>query len=180
MKRRDSERDGHSEQLVAGVPAYGNTNSLPTNLNRRVIQMVITKNLTLAQAWGILDLARGDPWRRRRRVQSLNTSIAQLGFRGDAFVPRHRGERRRWVVRGLRCRASWLPHPGEVPGSTSSPRQGGHRGVHRAAEVGSEGDHLRRRPDRRGLSRGASHTPACPEGPEGPGGPRFSPVPTEG
>src|SRR3989449_11729664 len=58
MKRRDSERDGHSEQLVAGVPAYGNTNSLPTNLNRRVIQMVIVKNLTLAQAWGILDLAR--------------------------------------------------------------------------------------------------------------------------
>src|SRR2546428_3993598 len=58
MKRRDSKRDGHSEHPVAGVPGYGNTNSLPTNLNSRVIQMVMTKNVTLAQAWGILDLAR--------------------------------------------------------------------------------------------------------------------------
>src|SRR3989449_6518909 len=48
--------DGNSP--FAGATAYGNTNSLPTNLNRRVIQMVIVKNLTLAQAWGILDLAR--------------------------------------------------------------------------------------------------------------------------
>src|SRR6058998_84019 len=32
--------------------------SVASNLNSRVIQMVIAKNLTLAQAWGILDLAR--------------------------------------------------------------------------------------------------------------------------
>jgi len=37
---------------------YGNSNTLASNLNSRVIQMVIAKNLTLAQAWGILDLAR--------------------------------------------------------------------------------------------------------------------------
>ena len=42
----------------AGATAYGNSNNLSSNLNSRVIQMVITKNLTLAQAWGILDLAR--------------------------------------------------------------------------------------------------------------------------
>ena len=33
---------------------YGNSNTLSSNLNSRVIQMVIAKNLTLAQAWGIL------------------------------------------------------------------------------------------------------------------------------
>lgn len=36
----------------------GNDNNFSSNLNSRVIQMVIAKNLTLAQAWGILDLAR--------------------------------------------------------------------------------------------------------------------------
>ncbi len=48
--------DGNSP--IAGATAYGNTNNLSSNLNSRVIQMVIAKNLTLAQAWGILDLAR--------------------------------------------------------------------------------------------------------------------------
>src|SRR5436309_10982880 len=42
----------------AGATAYGNSNNLSSNLNSRVIQMVIVKNLTLAQAWGIVDLAR--------------------------------------------------------------------------------------------------------------------------
>src|SRR2546428_12520215 len=37
---------------------YGNSNTLSSNLNSRAIQTVIAKNLTLAQAWGILDLAR--------------------------------------------------------------------------------------------------------------------------
>ena len=32
--------------------------TLSSNLNSRVTQMVIAKNLTLPQAWGILDLAR--------------------------------------------------------------------------------------------------------------------------
>ncbi len=36
----------------------GNDNNFSSNLNSRVIQMVIAKNLTLAQAWGILDRAR--------------------------------------------------------------------------------------------------------------------------
>ena len=36
----------------------GNDNTLSSNLKSRVIQMVIMKNVTLAQAWGILDLAR--------------------------------------------------------------------------------------------------------------------------
>src|SRR2546426_8048601 len=48
--------DGNSP--FAGATAYGNSNNLSSNLNSRVIQMVITKNLTLAQAWGILDLVR--------------------------------------------------------------------------------------------------------------------------
>ena len=42
----------------AGATAYGNSNNLSSNLNSRVIQLVIAKNLTLAQAWGILDLSR--------------------------------------------------------------------------------------------------------------------------
>jgi len=48
--------DGNSP--FAGATAYGNSNTLSSNLNSRVIQMVIAKNLTLAQAWGILDLVR--------------------------------------------------------------------------------------------------------------------------
>src|SRR5437867_3236166 len=47
-----------SSNPLADATAYGNSNTLASNLNSRVIQMVITKNLTLAQAWGILDLAR--------------------------------------------------------------------------------------------------------------------------
>src|SRR5437867_15496 len=47
-----------SSNPLADATAYGNSNTLSSNLNSRVIQMVITKNLTLAQAWGILDLAR--------------------------------------------------------------------------------------------------------------------------
>src|SRR3989442_12945751 len=42
----------------AGATAYGNSNNLSSNLNSRVIQLVVVKNLTLAQAWGIVDLAR--------------------------------------------------------------------------------------------------------------------------
>ena len=47
-----------SNSPFAGGTAYGNSNTLASNLNSRVIQMVIAKNLTLPQAWGILDLAR--------------------------------------------------------------------------------------------------------------------------
>src|SRR5437867_1123770 len=47
-----------SSNPLADATAYGNSNTLPSNLNGRVIQMVIAKNLTLAQAWGILDLVR--------------------------------------------------------------------------------------------------------------------------
>src|SRR2546425_1826031 len=42
----------------SGGTAYGNTNTLASYLNSRVIQLVIAKNLTLADAWRILDLAR--------------------------------------------------------------------------------------------------------------------------
>ena len=42
--------DGNSP--FAGATAYGNSNNLSSNLNSRVIQLVIAKNLTLAQAWG--------------------------------------------------------------------------------------------------------------------------------
>jgi len=48
--------DGNSP--FAGATACGNSNTLSSNLNSRVIQMVIAKNLTLADASGILDLAR--------------------------------------------------------------------------------------------------------------------------
>src|SRR5437867_3692001 len=47
-----------SSNPLADATAYGNSNTLASNLNSRVIQMVIAKNLTLAQAWGILDLAK--------------------------------------------------------------------------------------------------------------------------
>ncbi len=47
-----------STRVAFGGTRHGNSNTLASNLNSRVIQMVITKNLTLAQAWGILDLAR--------------------------------------------------------------------------------------------------------------------------
>ena len=48
--------DGNSP--FAGATAYGNSNTLSSNLNSRVIQLVITKNVTLADAWSIVDLAR--------------------------------------------------------------------------------------------------------------------------
>ena len=43
---------------LTDAKVYGNSNTLSSNLNSRVTQMVIAKNVTLAQAWGILDLAR--------------------------------------------------------------------------------------------------------------------------
>ena len=44
IRRKQPARDG----VVSG-----NSNNLPSKLNSRLIQMVIAKNLTLAQAWGI-------------------------------------------------------------------------------------------------------------------------------
>ena len=41
----------------AGATADGNSNTIASNLNSRVIQLVITKNVTLADAWRILDVA---------------------------------------------------------------------------------------------------------------------------
>ena len=46
--------DGNSP--FAGATAYGNSNTLSSNLNSRVIQLVIDKNLTLADAYRILGL----------------------------------------------------------------------------------------------------------------------------
>ncbi len=43
---------------LKGAVVNGNDNTLSSNLNSRVIQLVITKNVTLADAWRILDLAR--------------------------------------------------------------------------------------------------------------------------
>src|SRR2546426_10322114 len=48
----------NSNSPLKDAKVYGNSNTIASNLNSRVIQMVIAKNLTLAQAWGILDLAR--------------------------------------------------------------------------------------------------------------------------
>ncbi len=42
---------------LSNATIHGNSNNLSSSLNSRVIQMVIAKNLTLAEAWGILDLA---------------------------------------------------------------------------------------------------------------------------
>ncbi len=42
---------------LAGANVNGNDNKGTASLNARVIQMVITKNATLAQAWKVLDLA---------------------------------------------------------------------------------------------------------------------------
>ena len=47
-----------SKSPLAGAVVNGNDNTLASNLNSRVIQLVITKNVTLADAWRILDLAR--------------------------------------------------------------------------------------------------------------------------
>src|SRR2546422_5765255 len=66
----------------AGATAYGNSNNLSSNLNSRVIQMVITKNLTLAQAWGILDLA---------RTNTTNAVTSFPFFATSEFPPRVRG-----------------------------------------------------------------------------------------
>ncbi len=62
----------------AGATAYGNSNTLSSNLNSRVIQMVIAKNLTLAQAWGILDLA---------RTQNGTTKVTSFSFFATSEFP---------------------------------------------------------------------------------------------
>jgi len=47
-----------SKSPLKDAVVNGNDNTLASNLNGRVIQLVITKNVTLADAWRILDLAR--------------------------------------------------------------------------------------------------------------------------
>jgi len=55
----------------AGAVVNGNSNTLSSNLNGRVIQLVVAKNLTLAQAWGIIDLA---------RTQNGRTNVTSFPF----------------------------------------------------------------------------------------------------
>jgi|GEM_PF-4055164 len=62
----------------AGAVVNGNSNTLSSNLNDRVIQLVVAQNLTLAQAWGILDLA---------RTQNGTTNVTSFPFFATSEFP---------------------------------------------------------------------------------------------